>query len=94
MKVAEEKLDNPVYYSLNEVHNTFAINSNGVKFYYPDYCPFGGFIDPYQTAKSIKAYSALTNNIKVVGAKPIYSNELKLIKVLACNQMLLKQRKN
>ncbi len=39
----ESKLDNPVWHSLSEVHQKFAVDYDGIKFYHPDYCPFGGF---------------------------------------------------
>jgi hypothetical protein len=38
------KLDNPVWHSLNETHHSFGIDYNEIKFYHPDYCPFGDFI--------------------------------------------------
>lgn len=38
------KLDNPVWFSLDETHKELAIVYDSVKFYNPDYCPFGGFI--------------------------------------------------
>ncbi|WP_316839383.1 hypothetical protein [Pedobacter gandavensis] len=31
-----------------------------MKFYHPDYCPFGGFIDLEETEKVLNAYSELT----------------------------------
>ena len=42
---AAEKLDNPVWYSLSETHKGFAIQHDHVKFYHPDYCPFGGMME-------------------------------------------------
>ena len=38
-----KKLDNPVWHSLSETHKNFSIVYIHLKFYGPDYCPFGGF---------------------------------------------------
>jgi hypothetical protein len=56
--IQENKLDNPVWNSLSEVHSAFAIDYNGTKFYNPDYCPFGGFIN-YETLDASDQYAAL-----------------------------------
>ncbi|MNQ24173.1 hypothetical protein D3C85_373610 [compost metagenome] len=43
MTISEEnKLDNPVWYSLSENHQEFAIDYGNTKFYDPNYGPFGG----------------------------------------------------
>ena len=39
----DKKLDNPVWFSLSETHQSFAVDYGSVKFYHPEYCPFGGF---------------------------------------------------
>jgi GNAT superfamily N-acetyltransferase len=91
MMIEEKKLDNPVYHSLLETHSKFAINYVGVKFYRPDYCPFGGFINSNTNMASIDAYSELISNFYVVGKKPLYSSTLKLQKDLICNQMVLEK---
>jgi hypothetical protein len=52
-----EKLDNPVWHSLSESHHSFAIDYNTVKFYQPDYCPFGGFTTLGTTSAAIADYS-------------------------------------
>lgn len=83
------KLDNPVWHSLNETHQNFAISYEGSKYYHPDYCPFGGFIDIDKTLESNDAYSRLTKEFYVVGEKPNVSNKLVLKKDLVCNQMIL-----
>lgn len=87
-----EKLDNPTWYSLTETHKGFAIDYNGVKFYQPCYCPFGGFIDSDKTAEGIDAYSLLTDNFYVVGNKPSFNNKVRLNNELVCNQMVLDKR--
>lgn len=37
-----EKLDNPVYHSLNEYHEKFCFNFGETKFYNPEVASFGG----------------------------------------------------
>ncbi|HEY0679988.1 MAG TPA: GNAT family N-acetyltransferase [Chitinophagaceae bacterium] len=85
----EALLDNPVWHSLAETHHDFAVNYEGVKFYHPDYCPFGGFSDIDKTQESISRYAELTDNFYVVGNKPIFNDNLRLNKELVCNQMIL-----
>lgn len=84
-----EKLNNPVWNSLNEAHDTFSIKYDGIKFYAPEYCPFGGFINLENSSDGIDNYSAKNNNFYVVGKKPLFSNALTLNKNLVCNQMIL-----
>ncbi len=88
-KMEVHKLDNPAWYSLTETHKDFAIDYNGLKFYHPDYCPFGGFIKPDTTDTGIDSYSLLTNNFYVVGDRPILNDKVQLKKELVCNQMVL-----
>jgi len=83
------KLDNPVYNSLVETHQALALDCNGMKFYQPDYCPFGGFVDLSNTSNGIEKYVKLTDNFFVVGNKPNFNNKVKLKKELVCNQMIL-----
>ncbi|SHM26325.1 GNAT family N-acetyltransferase [Flavobacterium xinjiangense] len=83
-----EKLDNPVWHSLSESHHSFAIDYNTVKFYQPDYCPFGGFTALGTTSAAIADYSKLVDNFFIVGEKPLLPNSLKLNKELVCLQMV------
>ena len=87
-----EKLDNPIWYSLNETHKDFAIDYNGIKFYHPEYCPFGGFIKPDTTESGIDTYALLTNDFYVVGDRPIFNDKVQLKKELVCNQMILDKK--
>jgi GNAT superfamily N-acetyltransferase len=84
-----ENLDNPAWYSLTETHKDFAIDYNGIKFYHPDYCPFGGFTDHDKTQTGIDSYAFLTDNFFVVGDRPVFTGKVFLKKELVCNQMLL-----
>ncbi|MFB9064988.1 GNAT family N-acetyltransferase [Flavobacterium branchiarum] len=86
------KLDNPAWYSLSETHQEFAVDYNNIKFYHPDYCPFGGFITTENIQKSIDAYSEFADNFFIVGEKPLLSNQLELKKELICLQMVLNNR--
>src|SRR5450432_3381188 len=84
----EEKLDNPVWYSLSESHKSFAIEYTNIKFYHPDYCSFGGFKPTENISPHISEYSKLTDNFFIVGEKPAFSNSLKLKNELVCLQMV------
>lgn len=84
-----EKLDNPVWFSLLEKHQQFAINFNGVKFYDPAYCPFGGFIDSKNLCGAVEAYADLCNNFFVVGPRPEFGKGIQLKRELVCCQMMI-----
>ncbi|MEZ0128860.1 GNAT family N-acetyltransferase [Flavobacterium sp. LBUM151] len=90
--INENKLDNPVWHSLSETHSEFAIDYGNTKFYNPDYCPFGGFIDSENIADAIDQYSALSNNFFIVGEKPQVSNAVKIAKELICLQMIIREK--
>nr|WP_315209698.1 GNAT family N-acetyltransferase [uncultured Flavobacterium sp.] len=85
----DKKLDNPVWFSLSETHQSFALDYGSVKFYHPDYCPFGGFEKGNAIAKSIDEYSEMVDSFFIVGEKPELSNLLKLNKELVCLQMIV-----
>ena len=63
MITEENKLDNPVWNSLLESHEKYALDYNGAKFYNPDYCPFGGFTELESTLKSTDEYAKEGNSI-------------------------------
>jgi GNAT superfamily N-acetyltransferase len=86
------KLDNPVWYSLTENHQEFAIDYGNTKFYHPDYGPFGGFKNLENTAIAIREYSALIDNFFVVGEKPAIDGSVKIAKELICLQMILNEK--
>jgi len=85
------KLDNPVWHALNEVHKNYSITYDGVQFFQPEYCPFGGFTDIDGAVKGIEEYSKLVENFYIVGEKPLFGDTVILNKGLVCNQMLLKK---
>lgn len=88
-KQDDKKLDNPVWFSLLETHQSFAVDYGSVKFYHPHYCPFGGFEKGNSIAKSIDEYSKMVDNFFIVGEKPELSNLLKLNKEVICLQMIV-----
>lgn len=85
----DKKLDNPVWHSVSESHRDFAIDYKNIKFYHPDYCPFGGFEIANDTSNSIDAYSLLADGFFVVGEKPALSDKLLLKNELICAQMIV-----
>ncbi|RXM43751.1 GNAT family N-acetyltransferase [Flavobacterium sp. YO64] len=93
MKITEEsKLDNPVWNSLSESHQKFALEYNGTKFYNPDYCPFGGFLELENTLESARKYASLCENFFIVGEKPKIGDTLKIAKELVCLQMIVREK--
>lgn len=85
----EEKLDNPVWYSLSEKHQQFSINYKSAKFYHPDYCPFGGVAGASDVSDYIDDYSKIAAGFFIVGEKPALSKKLVLNKELVCLQMIM-----
>jgi GNAT superfamily N-acetyltransferase len=85
------KLDNPVWHSLNESHKDFALEFEGFKFYSPEICAFGGYIDVQGAEKVLDQYAALTDSFYVVGEQPEFGKKLVLNKNLVCLQMLLEK---
>lgn len=88
----EDKLDNPVWYSLSENHQEFAVEYGSIKFYDPNYGPFGGYTELKNTAIAIQRYSDITDNFFVVGEKPEINSSLKIAKELVCLQMVIKEK--
>ena len=83
------KLDNPVWYSLAEAHKEYAINHSGIKFYHPDYCPFGGIITTKNIEKPIVEYATLADSFFIVGHQPKLPSHLVIKKELVCLQMVI-----
>lgn len=90
MKIQDDKkLDNPLWFSLSETHQSFAVDYDNIKFYHPDYCAFGGFENGNTIATSIDEYSKMVDNFFVIGEKPELSTLLKLKKEVVCLQMII-----
>ena len=88
----DKKLDNPVWHSLSESHQNYGVDYGDIKFYHPDYCPFGGFEKVEGIAKYIYEYSMLVNNFFIIGEKPELPEQLKLEAEIICLQMIIKER--
>lgn len=86
------KLDNPVWYSLSESHSRVGVDYGPVKFYRPDYCPFGGFSGNENLPACIQQYSRLTDNFFIVGKEPVLPPGLKISKELVCLQMVAEKQ--
>lgn len=71
MKNIEEKLKNPVWYSLNETHKKFLIEFDGVQFYKPEICSFGAFFDETKTAKALNEYSKIADKFFLVSENQV-----------------------
>lgn len=92
MATLEDKLKNPVWYSLNEAHKKFLIEYNGVQFYNPNICNFGAFFDTKKTAKALSTYSELVENFFLVSenqSPEIDNNFVVLDKKIKGCQMVL-----
>jgi GNAT superfamily N-acetyltransferase len=88
----DHKLDNPVWFSLSESHIHFAIDYTNIKFYRPEYCPFGGFDQVENISCSIRNYSSLVDSFFIVGNKPEVPNGLRIKNELVCLQMIINNR--
>lgn len=89
MEIAEKKLDNPVWNSLNETHNNLSLEYDGIKFYDPEYCSFAALTQNKNTKELIQEIPNLTNSFYVFGEKPLIRSGLEFGSNLRCNQMLL-----
>ncbi len=58
----EKKLDNPVWHSLNEIHEKFSLNYGSLKCYHPDFCPFGGYENSVAISGQIDEYAELIHD--------------------------------
>ncbi|MCH3883034.1 MULTISPECIES: GNAT family N-acetyltransferase [Tenacibaculum] len=57
MNSLEEKLKNPVWYSLQETHKEFLIEYDGVQFYDPEINNFGAFFNAEKTPEALTQYA-------------------------------------
>ncbi|WP_298501943.1 GNAT family N-acetyltransferase [uncultured Maribacter sp.] len=89
MQKEENKLDNVVLHSLLETHKKYAIEYEGITFYNPTYCPFGGFTSTEKNHIGIDQYATLSDDFFIVGQKPKLGNKVYIEKELVCNQMVL-----
>lgn len=85
------KLDHPVWNSLAETHKQHCLNIGSFRFFDPEYCPFGTFIDSETNPEHLEQYSMLTDKFFVVGRKPENPGSLQMANELICDQMVLQQ---
>jgi ribosomal protein S18 acetylase RimI-like enzyme len=88
----EEKLKNPVWYSLQETHKKFLVTHNGVQFYHPDICIFGAFYDTSKTSMALNEYGKTVEKFFLVSENQtaeIDANTTVLEKKIAGCQMVL-----
>ena len=96
MKYLEDKLKNPVWYSLKETHNRFLIAYDSVQFYQPEVCTFGAFENSSKTADAIDAYSKIAERFFVVSEIEPMINPKKIVlekKIVGCQMVLRGQEK-
>jgi GNAT superfamily N-acetyltransferase len=86
----EDKLDSPVWHSLEETHQPFSLSYEGAKFYDPSYCSFGSFASAEKSEFVTREYSAVCSDFYVVGDQPRCSGQLRINKNNVCNQMIIK----
>ena len=82
------KLDNPVWYSLTEMHQEYVIDYGKIKFYRPNYAPFGAFIGNENVTEFISEYSKLIETFLIVGNKPKLPEDVTLLNELSGLQMI------
>jgi ribosomal protein S18 acetylase RimI-like enzyme len=91
MKIpGHDKLDNPVWHSLDETHGNFSINYDNLKCYDPEFCPFGGYRNGNNSREDIANYAKRINNFFIVGNKPVLAKDLVVKNELVCLQMFMK----
>ncbi|MDR6844872.1 GNAT family N-acetyltransferase [Flavobacterium granuli] len=89
MATGNHKLDNPVWHSVSETHRDYGIDYGTIKFYHPDYCPFGGIVALDNIEQYISEYAKLASNFFIIGQRPIIPESLKLNNELICLQMII-----
>ncbi|MCB9198143.1 MAG: GNAT family N-acetyltransferase [Flavobacteriales bacterium] len=97
MTTLESQLQNPVWWSLKETHQKFAIENNGVLFYQPEICPFGAFVDGSDTAKAANEYIKTADTFFFVSENKtpiIDETTISLEKKISGCQMVLDQLKD
>ncbi|HEY4618921.1 MAG TPA: GNAT family N-acetyltransferase [Flavobacterium sp.] len=88
----EQKLDNPVWYSLVESHKKLVLTYNKTRFYHQDYCAFGAFNEMPNKGEDFLAYSKLVPSFFIFGKKPSIPASLKLKDELVCLQMIVRNK--
>lgn len=84
-----KKLENPVWHSLCETHEKYALTYNNVKFYPPDVCPFGAFTHFEDTQQAMIKYAELVKDFFIVGEIPKKPVSIAFDRAVPCEQMVL-----
>jgi len=92
MRNLEEKLKNPVWFSLEETHNKHLITLNGVHFFKPEINNFGAFLNTDKTETALNEYSKLTDRFFLVteNKTPKFDNNIVILerKIDGCQMVL------
>lgn len=94
MTTLEDRLKNPVWYALQETHNKFLIEYDGVQFYNPEINNFGSFFQANKTLDAADKYSKITDTFFFVSEKntpTVHTDKIKLEKKINGCQMILDQ---
>lgn len=83
-----EKLDNPIYHSLNEYHKKFCLNFGDSKFYNPEVAAFGGSLNRAKE-NDITEYAKICDDFLIFGAKPNLGDFKTEMSQLVCDQYVL-----
>jgi len=86
-----KKLDNPVWNSLSETQKDYDLDFGNIKFYHPDYAPFGALEHDTNDIEAITVYSKLIEDFLIVGKKPQLPLGVYLKSELVGLQMILEQ---
>ena len=89
MDEQNQQLDNPVWFALSETHAGYSISHANIKFYHPEYCPFGAITAADDLAGALQEYSTCCHQFYIVGQKPNVPSSLHLRKQLVCLQMVI-----
>ncbi|KMQ66603.1 hypothetical protein ACM46_03525 [Chryseobacterium angstadtii] len=83
-----EKLDNPVFHSLNEYHEKFCFHFGDTKFYNPEVASFGGAAERSRE-QDITEYAKICDDFLIFGTRPDSGNFKTDLSLLVCDQYVL-----
>jgi len=85
----KHKLDNPIWFALQETHKSKSIDFNSVAAYKPNFCSFIGSKNNKNIQEAYLKYSKLSPTFFSFGEKPVLDFPLKIDVELKCLQMIL-----
>ncbi|MCE3075164.1 GNAT family N-acetyltransferase [Chryseobacterium gwangjuense] len=86
-----DKLDNPVYHSLNKFHQKFCLDFGDTKFYNPEVAAFGGSAT-ISKENEIAEYAKICDDFLIFGTKPDLGNSKTELSRLVCDQYILEDK--